>query len=178
MESVYSLEKKRFATLSNYPGYRVGADGSVWTRRRTHGFADTWRQMKATPSTGGYLKVQLVGDDGNQRNLYVHRLVLSAFVGPCPNGCECCHANGVRSDNRLANLSWDTRKENHRQRVDHGNGLTGSTNGMAVLNEQAVVAIRQLHSRGVATKRRLAEWFGVSESSVGRVVNRNSWSHI
>ena len=42
----------------------------------------------------------------------VHRMVLEAFVGPCPEGMQCRHLNDVKNDNRLNNLAWGTRKEN------------------------------------------------------------------
>lgn len=44
---------------------------------------------------------------------YVHRLVLEAFVGPCPPGMEACHWNGIPGDNRLHNLRWDTPSANN-----------------------------------------------------------------
>jgi len=50
---------------------------------------------------------------------YIHRLVLSAFVGPCPDGMECCHNNGDPSDNRLLNLRWDTPESNRSDAVLH-----------------------------------------------------------
>lgn len=53
-------------------------------------------------------------------NAPVHRLVLEAFVGPCPDGMEACHGNGVRDDNRLENLRWDTRKANVADMLNHG----------------------------------------------------------
>lgn len=34
---------------------------------------------------------------------------------------ECCHRPGGPSDNRLENLRWDTRSENARDIVRHGN---------------------------------------------------------
>jgi hypothetical protein len=49
------------------------------------------------------------GRGGKQRKLYVHRAVLMAFVGPCPEGHEARHLNGEPNDNRLSNLCWDTR---------------------------------------------------------------------
>ena len=51
---------------------------------------------------------------------YIHRLVLEAFVGPCPEGMETCHNNGVRTDNRLENLRWDTSSANNDDIVKHG----------------------------------------------------------
>jgi hypothetical protein len=50
----------------------------------------------------------------------VHRLVLETFVGPCPDGMECCHNNGDPADNRLENLRWDTLSSNAYDRVEHG----------------------------------------------------------
>jgi hypothetical protein len=58
---------------------------------------------------GGYLKVALSAAASNEK---VHRLVLEAFVGPCPPGMECCHYNDIPDDNRLSNLRWDTRSAN------------------------------------------------------------------
>lgn len=56
----------------------------------------------------GYLHVNLAG--GHRR--LVHHLVLEAFVGPRPEGMETLHANDVRDDNRLENLSWGTHQRN------------------------------------------------------------------
>lgn len=50
----------------------------------------------------------------------MHRLVLLAFVGPCPDGMEACHANDIPTDNRLANLRWGTHADNMRDRIENG----------------------------------------------------------
>jgi hypothetical protein len=47
----------------------------------------------------------------------VHTLVLTMFVGPAPEGLECCHGPGGRHDNCLDNLRWDTRQANADDRV-------------------------------------------------------------
>lgn len=49
----------------------------------------------------------------------VHRLVLEAFVGPCPPGMECCHFDGDSTNNHLSNLRWDTHSSNQFDRVRH-----------------------------------------------------------
>lgn len=67
----------------------------------------------------GYLQVGF-SLAGRMKNFYVHRLVLEAFVGPCPDGMECRHLNGNARDNRLLNLAWGTRSENNFDRVKHG----------------------------------------------------------
>ena len=50
----------------------------------------------------------------------VHRLVLEAFVGPCPLGMECLHADDDPANNSLSNLRWGTRSENIHDRVRNG----------------------------------------------------------
>jgi hypothetical protein len=56
----------------------------------------------------------------------IHRLVLQAFVGPCPAGQECCHGDGDPSNNVLSNLRWGTRSDNRRDSVGHGTHFSTS----------------------------------------------------
>jgi|688.fasta_scaffold962742_2 hypothetical protein len=46
--------------------------------------------------------------NSNTKSVRVHRLVLEAFIGPCPSGMVACHWNDDSTDNRLENLRWDT----------------------------------------------------------------------
>lgn len=50
----------------------------------------------------------------------VCRLVIEAFVGPCPRGMECCHNDGDPTNNHVSNLRWDTRSNNIYDAVRHG----------------------------------------------------------
>lgn len=58
---------------------------------------------------------------GKQSLHRVHRLVLEAFVGPCPIGMEALHNNDIANDNCLSNLRWGTKSENIRDAVQNGN---------------------------------------------------------
>lgn len=60
------------------------------------------------------------GSHDDRRMHLVHRLVLEAFLGPCPDGMEGCHNNGDPTDNRLQNLRWDTHSSNMRDMRIHG----------------------------------------------------------
>jgi hypothetical protein len=42
----------------------------------------------------------------------VHRLVLDAFIGPCPDGHEGLHGLLGPGENALVNLKWGTRSQN------------------------------------------------------------------
>jgi hypothetical protein len=58
--------------------------------------------------------------DGKRSRIFVHRLVMLAFVGPCPPGMETRHLDGNPLNNRLENLVYGTRQENAQDRVNHG----------------------------------------------------------
>src|SRR3970282_914182 len=58
-------------------------------------------------ANGGHLGLHLCAY--SKRNARVHRLVLAAFVGPCPIGMEGCHDDGAPTNTRLRNLRWDTK---------------------------------------------------------------------
>lgn len=110
--------------IPGYDGrYSVSDHGRVRSERRavTNGNSSrTVPEMVLRPYVrNGYSMVQLsVGDKGKHH--LIHRLVLLAFVGECPEGMEVRHLDGVRSNNRLANLAYGTKSENQRDRIRHG----------------------------------------------------------
>ena len=61
-----------------------------------------------------------INKEGVKRRLQVHRLVLLAFVGPCPDGMVCCHNDGNKQNNHVSNLRWDTQASNIQDTVRHG----------------------------------------------------------
>lgn len=67
----------------------------------------------------GHVYVHLHGPNGDT-TYQVHRLVMEAFAGPCPDGLEVCHLNGTGTDNRLANLVYGSRSDNATDQVRHG----------------------------------------------------------
>lgn len=101
--------------------YEVSDLGRVRSldRMSSHGRRLRGRVLTALQGSGGYLQVGL-HRDGEQRSALVHRLVLTSFIGPAPDGCETLHGDGDRSNNALANLKWGTRTENAQDRLRHG----------------------------------------------------------
>lgn len=63
-----------------------------------------------------------VTDAGPERRTYqVHRLVMLAFVAPCPEGMQVRHLDGDPANNRLTNLAFGTAAQNARDRDEvHG----------------------------------------------------------
>lgn len=117
---------ERWLPVVGYEGfYEVSDQGNVRRVMATAG-AQVGRVLKATPSKKGYLRVTL-HRDGERKDYWVHRLVLLAFVGPCPAGMEACHApDPDPANNRLVNLRWDTSGGNKLDSVAHGSHYEAS----------------------------------------------------
>lgn len=92
---------------SGHPGVRMRLQGRV-----------------LTPGKGqrGHLDVYL-WRGGKRVKAWVHRLVLLAFVGPCPPGLESRHLDGNPANNSLSNLCWGTRSRNNLDRAIHRRGM-------------------------------------------------------
>lgn len=102
-------------------GYRVGSDGTVWTRRNGRwGLREEWRELKPAVDAVGYRSVALMMPNKRARSWRINVLVLIAFRGPRPLRHDSCHGNGMRQDNRLSNLRWGTRRENAADASRHG----------------------------------------------------------
>jgi hypothetical protein len=168
-----------YREIPGFPGYRIGDDGSVWSNRGRNGRAGSgWRRIRTDPDpgTGGYCRVALCA--GGMKNLYVHRLVLQVFVGPCPEGMEACHNDGNRANNRLANLRWDTHQSNVDDMRAHGTHRQGAKMHLAKLTDEIVLAIRAEYAAGGVTHRQLARKFGVAKTAIHNVLNRQTWRHV
>ena len=115
-----------------------------------------------------------IGVDNKALKIGVHRMVLLAFVGEPPSGCEGCHNNGDPSDNRPENLRWDTHFNNNQDRKNAGHYASGKNHPMAKLTPDQVIAIR---TRAVTKKE--AMWkYGISNSQHHRIMKGESWSHL
>lgn len=156
--------------IPNFSEYFATEDGRVYSALRK------WRRkgrfLKLSIATGGYRRVNLY-KDGKRHHKFVHRLILEAFVGPCPDGMEGCHNNGDPADNRLENLRWDTRSCNILDAIRHGTFVDnrGEKNGMAKLNRAQVEEIRC----SPEIQRCLANRFGVSRATIGMVRIGKIW---
>jgi hypothetical protein len=98
------------------PGYEglydISNTGLVWSRH-------VERPMSPRINPQGYRGVNLSIAD-QIRSFLVHRLVMAAFVGPCPEGMVIRHLDGDPSNNSVDNLRYGTYSENAYDRVLHG----------------------------------------------------------
>jgi hypothetical protein len=112
--------------------------------------------------------------NGEPKVVTIHRLILMAFIGPCPEGHEARHLNGNPLDNRLENLAWGTRSSNQGDdKRLHGTMQSCERNGQAKLTREQVHEIRRL--RPTTKLDDLARQFSISRSQVKRIVYGKSW---
>ena len=181
--------RERWRPVAGNNAYEVSDCGRVRSLVNTNNNRrDEPLLLKPTVNRQGYHRVSLrLGR--KQQHRFVQRLVLEAFVGPCPRGMECRHLNGDSSDNRLANLVWGTKQANMADQRAHGTLaagekhyakirpellVRGSAHVHAKLTEQAVVEIRA----SSLSMTELARRYGVHRCTIARVVQGRKWRHV
>lgn len=168
-----------YKNVSGFVGYRVGSDGSIWSRWKTGctvRIGKEWRQLNGSITKYGYTRISLVHPI--RKNFYLHRLVLLTFVGPCPDGMEACHNDGNPANNSLGNLRWDTVKSNIHDAIKHGTFIRGERVASAILTKKEVLAIRLKYSPGKISMRTLGEKYGVSYATIRHIVAGRTWKHV
>jgi len=124
------------------------------------------RLLKPRVRRHGYLSVRLYDSPKSSQNLTIHRLVLSAFMGPCPHGHEGCHRDGDPQNNRAENLYWGTRSQNmldvtrhgrnhHAQKTACKNGhpFTEANTRIATNGQRACRACQREHQRDYMSRK-------------------------
>lgn len=167
----------KYRNIAGFDGFRVGSDGGIWSRR-----CGKWTRLSTyrRPYGVGYVVICLRPERGSGSRVsckYVHRLVLEAFVGPCPRGMRACHQDGDPTNNRLSNLRWDTQKANMADADRHGHVYRGEATSRAKLSADQVRAIREEVAAG-RTHHSVAEEYGVCRQTVTDIVLRRRWRHI
>ena len=124
----WNIPGEEWRPVVGYEGlYEVSSLGRVKTlpRTATHRNGHT-RRVPAYITTGasgadGYPGISLPAWGSQPRkNVRVHTMVATAFIGPRPNEMCVAHADGVRHNNALANLRYATAEENAQDARVHG----------------------------------------------------------
>lgn len=156
----------------DYPGYLFSDDGRVVSLLKKKP-----RLLKPI-KMGEYKGLQLKHKDGSIKKQYHHRLIAESFIGPCPDGLECCHNDGDRNNNSSRNLRWDTPAMNMADQIAHGRTQFGEKNYNSKLTENKVLEMRKLRKLTGQSHMAIAKKFGVSTMTAYRAIEKKSWRHI
>lgn len=108
------------------------------------------RQLKLKPDRDGYRIVELCRY-GKCTTKKVHQLVMSAFLGPRPNGKVVRHIDGNPENNWVENLRYGTNLQNsadQRRHGTHGNTVkTHCPNGHPLVSPNLIAALARRNTR-------------------------------
>lgn len=108
--------------IHGYSRYQISNQGSV---RRVEFVAPNGRYyppklLKPSPDNRGYLKITLIGDEGQSTTFKIHRLVAMHFVSNPHRYPVVDHVDGNKLHNEDSNLEWVTQSVNVKRAIDIG----------------------------------------------------------
>jgi len=168
----------KIKVIPQFSNYAATIDGKIWSYLSK-------RFLKPTIGSHGYYDISLWENKKRYRRL-VHRLILETFIGDCPKGMEACHNNGIKTDNKIENLRWDTRSSNRRDAINHGTFYTpfaykhvkGEQHGRAKLTEVDVRMIIYMYRTKLFTQQKIADIYNISRRTIGFIINKKVWKHL
>jgi hypothetical protein len=172
---------ERWKPVTGFDWYEVSTMGRLRKARMPSGKPFNYI-ISPHRKKSGYLDYW-VWHKGVKTRFKAHTLIYTTFVGPVPDGHCINHKNGLKDDNRLANLEVMTLSENMKHsfrvlgRKPPNNPSPGEKNGSAKLTPEKVREIRRLCASG-QYQYVVGRMFGVSQSAVQFIVNRRTWSHV
>lgn len=113
----------------------------------------------------------------NDRPVYVHQIAYAVYVGPIPSGYDVCHTCDNPPCIDSSHLFLGTRAENLADMRRKGRGsppptVRGEAHHAVKLPDAAVAELRELWASAAHDQRQLARRFGISQSTVWRLVHR------
>lgn len=136
----------------------------------------TEKLLSKNISNSGY-EMKCLYKNSSTKSVLVHRLVAEAFIPNPENKPQVNHINGIKSDNRVENLEWNTRSENMRHSYAKGLSKCGIKHYKAKLTPLKVLAIKRLlRIKPKTNKYRLAEKVGVTNGVIYQIINGTTWS--
>lgn len=176
-----SIENEEWRDIPDWEGlYQASTLGRIKSLPRRvrigGGHWRTTRERIMRPGIHrGYRKVTLHRPGGEDWTEFVHRLVCKTFH-PHPGGdVIVAHNDGDPSNNAPSNLRWASTLENALDKWRHGTAIVGEDCRNAIMTDAAVREIRQSIRK---TINELAQFHGVSYSTMSDIVHKRTWKHL
>jgi predicted DNA-binding protein (UPF0251 family) len=124
----------------------------------------------------GHMKYSLFKVKG--RMWHAHRVSYWLAWGPIPKGAmirhTCDNASCVRPDHLIPG----THQQNMDDRSARGRHAHGARQGLAKLTDEIVLEARRLYATGKYRQKDLAVKYGVSQTTIGKALTGEQWSHV
>lgn len=157
--------------IKGFESYKIRSDGQVFNR---HG-----KPMGERVVGSGYFGVLLYKNKERTKRS-IHRTVLETFVGPCPEGKQCNHINGIKTDNRVENLEWVTASENRLHAYSLGlmPRMVGESNSNSKLKNGEIWLIKKLLYHKILPPSFIGKMFRCGKRNIIGIKNKETWKHI
>lgn len=153
--------------IPGWPHYLVTRDGRA--RKEDGRWLNPWISKKGgTPLISLHI-------DRKRHTMTVGRAMLLAWVGPCPEGMEAAHLDGVITNNVLSNLAWRRRGIEAARVIRDWPAPRGEQHKAAKLTEADVHAIRRLFREGKLNGKEIGALFGVGVSAICKIRAGTAW---
>jgi hypothetical protein len=176
-----NLQNEIWKNIDGYTGlYMISNKGRVISLSK-------YSQNKKSPDK--LLKIQAL-KNYPQVNLYknkkgrsyrIHRLVAEAFIPKSENKTDVNHINGDKTDNRVENLEWCTKKQNSQHAIDTGLLVPpifrGEENSNSKLKNETVMDLRALYKSGMRVVD-IAKKYNLKLPTVEGIVYNKTWKHL
>jgi hypothetical protein len=140
----------------------VGKDGKV---------------LKASIGNHGYRQIGLYLKSGKQKWILEHRIFAICFIENLEDKAEVNHIDGVKTNNSLSNLEWNTSSENKLHAFQTGlkQPILGENHGNAKLKDSEIPIIFNMRKTGL-TQKAIGDYFGVDQSQISYILSGHSRS--
>lgn len=172
-----------FFEIKGFTNYQVSSNGFVKSKKRVvliGGFPRVRKEriMNQFITRYGYSFVRIVNDEGDAKNIFVHRIVASALISNPLSKPQVNHIDGNKLNNIISNLEWVTPSENQIHAYKAGlQNQNGTRNHMAKISENDVVNIRKMYASGMRCSA-IAKIYGTGKSNIWSVATRKTWKHV
>lgn len=158
---------EKWISIKGYEGlYEVSDQGRVRSFRNKEE-----RILKTYLQSSGY-EVVCLCVNYKRKKIMVHRLVAIHFLDNPKNKPQINHKNGIKTDNRLINLEWNTPSENSKHAIE--NGLVNKKPERTKLTEKDILDIRSSNLSLIE----LSKIYKVNHGYISKIKNRKRWTHI
>lgn len=172
LENLHQEEWRDVVGYENY--YKVSNYGRVKSFKR-----GVPKIFHVAQDKDGYEIVNISGN-GHSRNIGVHVLVAEAFIDNPKDKPQVNHYNGVKFDNCIWNLEWNTAAENAQHALEFGLTKQGADRPESKLTPEQARYIRQNYIAGDRKfgAHALARKFNVNKSVILNVVKGKTYKNV
>lgn len=167
-----NINKEFWKPIVDYEGlYEVSSFGRVRSlpRKTTKGGIMSFYIDKSKRHRNYSRPTLRLSKNGKTKLHHICRLVALAFISNPENKPEVNHKDFNPKNNRVDNLEWTTRKENHTYSKERM--ACGEKHGMSKLTQKQVDIIRKKEK----SPKRLAKEFNVTRQTIYRILNNRNW---